>query len=515
MKTKLTWDYGKLFCAMGILAMSQAINATPLECAIGNSDTVRVQLTADGKRPYDPTTTGFAHITFYNAVLGRLVHLKPNLTVEPGLLSEAYWDFKNQQYILRIREGLKFHNGRTVEAEDLDFSLARFFLTKTRADQVAFLKNIAGVQSLEPGMKYRPWMVSGIKKVGVRTVAVSLRSPNPAFLYSLSEGWISLVPREELRDDLTSWRSFPIGAGPYRVDHVVGGTVRVCRIAAQKDSPQVVEFVSDTKISADVVGFQPADFSQKSLTRIRGAGPIGFTGVFFNSNSELASNFHFRKAISLAIKRDALIEGHDDYSSLTEILTSNFVGRVNMPEHYDLIAAKKELALVPKDLLKRTIRGHWFSGRVELSPLEKQIVVKLEKQLAGLGLDVEFGPSNNPTFADSDKNTVLRIDDRGTAFADPLIIFRAFEAPAFLSPFFPKDNGRLKALLDDAAKANSLDVKANTIFALSKYFDENTILIPLYERKTVYWINEKKVADLGIQTGITFDLDRVRLVTKQ
>ena len=282
MRTKLTWSYGRVFCAMGVLAMSQSINAAPLKCASGNVDVVQVQLTTDGKRPYDPATTGFAHITFYNAVLGRLVHLKPNLTVEPGLLSEAYWDFKNQQYILRIKEGLKFHNGRTVEAEDLDFSLVRFFLTKTRADQVAFLKNIAGLQSLDPGMKYRPWMVNGIKKVDGRTVAVSLRSPNPAFLYSLSEGWISLVPREELQDDLTTWRSFPIGAGPYKVDHAVGGTVRVCRIAGQKESPQVVEFVSNAKISADVVGFQPADFSQKSLTKIRGAGPIGFTGIFFN-----------------------------------------------------------------------------------------------------------------------------------------------------------------------------------------------------------------------------------------
>lgn len=92
---------------------------------------------------------------------------------------------------------------------------------------------------------------------------------------------------------------------------------------------------------------------------------------------------------------------------------------------------------------------------------------------------MNFGPSNNPTFADSDKDTVFRIDDRGTAFADPLVIFRAFEAPAFLSPFFPKNNEHLKVLLDNAAKANSLDVKADTILTLSKYFDDNTIVIPL------------------------------------
>ena len=501
---------------LGIFTMTNSFAATPLKCpAQEHDDAIRIQLTTDGKRPYDPTTTGFAHITFYNAVLGRLIRLKPNLTTAPGLLSKAYWDFTNHRYVLRIQDGLKFHNGREVTAEDLDFSLVRFFLTKGRADQVAFLRHIAGIENLTPGMKYKSWMVKGIRKVDNKTVSVTLASPNPAFLYSLSEGWISLVPKEELASDLTTWRTVPIGAGPYKVESINDSTVRVCRIIPQSFSPRVVEFVSDSKARSDIVGFAPADLSQKTLSKVYGDGPIGFTGIFFNSSNELAANPHFRKAISLAVKRSELVAGHSDYSPLTEMLTSNFFGRINAAERFNITEAKKELALVPKSLLRAPIKTNWFSGRSDLAPLERQIVATLDSQLEKIGLNVNFGPSNNPTFADSDKDTVFRIDDRGTAFADPLVIFRAFEAPAFLSPFFPKNNERLKVLLDNAAKANSLDVKADTILTLSKYFDDNTIVIPLYERKTVYWINEKKVADLGIQTGITFDIDRVRLVVKQ
>ena len=515
-KSGLLQLFTMFFCFLEISAMSQSVKAMTDACSSQNVDSVvRVQLTSDGKKPYDPTTTGFAHITFYNAVLGRLIHLKPNLTTEPGLLSEAYWDFKNEYYILRIKEGLKFHNGRSVTAEDLDFSLLRFFLTKNRADQIAFLTQIKGVESLKPGMKYKPWLVSGIKKIDGRTLAVKLANPNPAFLYSLAEGWISLVPQEELQDDLTSWRSVPVGAGPYRVDTVDGSTVRICSVIPQTGAPQVVEFVSDAKARPDIVGFASAGSPELSLSKVNGAGPIGFTGIFFNSSNQLAANPHFRRAISFAIKRKDFIQGHGDYSALTETLTSNFFGRINTPEHFNLDAAKMELALVPHNLLKAPLKAHWFSGRSNLTPVENQIVESLGKQLRQLGLEVSFGPSKSPTFADSDSDTVLRIDDRGTAFPDPLVIFRAFETPAFLSPFFPKENGKLKALLNDAARASSLDVKANAIFALSKYFDENTILIPLYERKTVYWINEKKVADLGIQTGITFDIERVRLAVKQ
>ena len=107
-----------------------------------------VRLTQDNLRPYDSLTSGFSIITFYNAVLGRLVHLNSNLTTEPGLLEEAFWDCKKNEYILRIKPDLRFHNGRKVISEDLEFSLIRFFLTKGRSDQIAFLKNILGITAV-------------------------------------------------------------------------------------------------------------------------------------------------------------------------------------------------------------------------------------------------------------------------------------------------------------------------------------------------------------------------------
>ena len=183
------------------------------------------------------------------------------------------------------------------------------------------------------------------------------------------------------------------------------------------------------------------------------------------------------------------------------MLTSNFYGRLNSTESFDLQAAKVELAKVPSGLLNGAIKANWFSGRSSLTPNDKRIVDSIKGQLRKLDLDIVFGPTSHPTFSETDAENVFRIDDRGTAFPDPLVIFRA-------------DNAELKRYLTDAAKAQSLDVKANAIFALSKYFSDNSILIPLYERKTVYWINPNKVADLGVQTGITFDVERIRLIRR-
>jgi ABC-type transport system substrate-binding protein len=499
----------KLFGPL-VLCSSLTGHAQSIECNDAGAKAVSVQLTADEKLPYDPTTTGFAHITFFNAVLGRLIHLNSNLTVQPGLLENAYWDFKTERYILSIRPGSRFHNGRAVVAEDLEFSLVRFFFSGKRVDPVAFLKHIQGVEQLKPGMKYKPWSVSGIQKIDNRTIGVSLSSPNPAFLYSLSEGWISLVPKEAFSDDLVTWKTSPVGAGPYRIESVDGHNVRVCHVGDSGSAPKAIEFVSDVDARADIVGFISSDYALKSLKKVYGSGPIGFTGLFFNAQNELGSNAHFRKAVASVIHRQEIIGENTDFSPLSELLTTNFYGRLQRSEKHDLALAKQEIAKVPEEFLGKPLKAYWYSGRTAVTKGERAILNAISRQLASIGVQLVFEPSIHPTFSDKDTEAVLRIDDRGTAFSDPLIIFRAFEKPAFLSPFFPKENSRLKTLISYAANSKSLDVKAGAIFELSKYFDANTIVVPLYERKTVYWVDPAKIADLGVQTGITFDVNRVR-----
>lgn len=159
--------------------------------------------------------------------------------------------------------------------------------------------------------------------------------------------------------------------------------------------------------------------------------------------------------------------------------------------------------------LHAPVRMATFSGRAEPTATDQKILTRLAAQLESLGLNVVAQPSASPTFAETDTETVLRIDDRGTAFPDPLVIFRAFERPAFLSPFFVGPGGEFARRLHDAARASALDVKAQSIHALSDLFAEHHVVVPLYERKTVYWINPSDVTQLGVQTGITFDVERV------
>ena len=154
---------------------------------------LKISLSNNGLLPFDINSHGLVQITFYSAVLGKLLSISNSYEIEPELLEAAYFDWDSDRYILRLRKNLRFHNGRMANSDDLEFSLVRFFLTTGRADQLVFLRQIKGITDLKPGV-FKPGSVRGITKVDEYTLGISLDELNPSFLYSLSEAWILCCP---------------------------------------------------------------------------------------------------------------------------------------------------------------------------------------------------------------------------------------------------------------------------------------------------------------------------------
>ena len=278
----------------------------------GVDDVLRVKFAEDGRHPFDPLTSGFSIFSFSNAVLGKLVDLQPNLTTKPAILENAFWDYSQKQYVLRLANNLKFHNGRLVTIEDLYFSLVRFFYATGRVDQVAFLRNIKGVRTTSSFGKYKPWAIEGIKRIDGRTLAVKLDSPGPSFLYNLANGWVGLVPKEELQADLVTWKTYPIGVGDYQVVSVNQGRTTICKQADRKSAPGpgCIRFISEPGVQVDLIGFGAAP--ENEMVKAYGRGPVGFSGLFFNRNHPLASSFALRKAFNLLVNRKLISAASSD-----------------------------------------------------------------------------------------------------------------------------------------------------------------------------------------------------------
>ena len=101
-------------------------------------------------------------------------------------------------YEFVLREGVRFHNGETVTAEDVKFSFERY-----RGASYKLIKD----------------QVAAIEAPDARRVRFKLKKPWPDFLtfYSTASGAGWVVPKkyvEKVGDD--GFRKHPIGAGPYK-----------------------------------------------------------------------------------------------------------------------------------------------------------------------------------------------------------------------------------------------------------------------------------------------------------
>lgn len=478
------------------------------------SDIIRIQLTYDGKLPYSPQTSGFSLISFYNAVLGRLYLTDENGALQPGLLQLPRWNEEKQWYEVELTPGTKFHNGRLATAHDLEFSLVRFFITTGRADQRAALREIVGVESLKPGMTFRSGMAEGIIPLNMNTIAIKLRRPRADFFYNLIEAWISLVPFEELENDYATWKSYPIGAGPYRVASVdpEEGTVQITRINDEQTvAPRIVEFVSDpSRDDADIIVFQPMTNSRLANKAILG-NPVGYTGLFFNPQSLLAKDARFRRAVSLCVTRPRFNNQLQNFTPLAEVLTSNF------PEHLGLLpepnlAEARRLASELNLPGSITVPVHF--GTRPLTAEERSVLENLRRNFSDIGLQVSFVPTTVLTFENDDVSTPFRLDRRGSAFHDPMIHLTAFAKGGFLSAFYPENLDHYTEMVDQVSRITSPGGRNTAVKALNKFLYDQSIVVPLYEDRKVYWINPERISSVGNQDTLGFDVSRLVVNTQ-
>src|SRR3989441_3969495 len=150
---------------------------------------------------FDPAeTTGIiTPFLFLYAIHDALVKPMPGNSMAPSLAESWTVSADQRVYEFKLREGVKFHNGDPVTAEDVKFSLERY----RGAAAGAFKSRIASVDVLD-----------------AQRIRFTFKQPWPDFMtfygtLATGAGWI--VPKkyvERVGDD--GFKKAPIGAGPYK-----------------------------------------------------------------------------------------------------------------------------------------------------------------------------------------------------------------------------------------------------------------------------------------------------------
>ncbi|MEM1351432.1 MAG: ABC transporter substrate-binding protein [Pseudomonadota bacterium] len=146
-------------------------------------------------------------------VLSGLMHINNNLVSE-GDLAET-WEVSEDglTYVIKLREGVTFHNGDTFDAEDVVFTFNR----SSDPEQSRHSRVIANVANLE--------------KLNDFEVKFVLKQPQASFLTKALERAsgraMTIVSRGALEEmGLAQYGLTPVGTGPFKItEHELGGRV--------------------------------------------------------------------------------------------------------------------------------------------------------------------------------------------------------------------------------------------------------------------------------------------------
>lgn len=129
-------------------------------------------------------------------IFDTLVTVDPETNEVVPQIAESWEQMDDQTYVFKIREGIKFHDGSDLTAEDVKFSLDR-------------ARNSAAVS----------YIVNFIEEVTVdddHTVTVKTTAPYAPTLRNLAIPFAAIVPKAVVEADENAFILNPVGSGPYK-----------------------------------------------------------------------------------------------------------------------------------------------------------------------------------------------------------------------------------------------------------------------------------------------------------
>ncbi len=249
---------------------------------------------------------------YYNLFAESLVVQDQKGNFRPRLATSWEWSTDSKSIDLQLREGVKFQDGTPFDADAVKFNLERVMSPEVNARARQYVTDVDRVEVLDP-----------------HRIRIVLRRPSGAFMAVLAGVAGTVVSPTALRERGAEFARRPVGTGPFKIDSWTSGRINAVRFddywggnAAGEKLPYVdrvearvitnsavklVELRSGNAQLADAI--QVKDFDQVDRTpglelvdTLQGIGQF----IAFNNTKPPFDNVELRKAVSLAINRQAI-----------------------------------------------------------------------------------------------------------------------------------------------------------------------------------------------------------------
>ena len=418
------------------------------------------------------------------------------------------WDISEdgKTYTLHLMEGVKFHNGEDFKADDVVYSLNRI-VTVQGAVNSSFVSQIEGFDELTNGVATE---LSGVKAIDDYTIEIKLKEPYAGFMASLAAAPVSILDEKTTTmagDKFGIEPEFTVGTGPFKLKEwkLNEGIELVKNENYWKEAPKIdgveIKVVPDTEtqnimyrngeldiLDLDYMVDYIPTYKQEFKDNLVSVPRVGITYFTFNENIEPLNNVNIRKALSMAIDRQAIVDSM--YNGTASIENGIFPkGLIGHNENIEAIEYNTEKA---KEILAAEGYPNGFDMEIAIdsasSDTTKSVLEIISEQLSEIGV--------NASLKTYDESTWLATRKAGELGSFMSIWTADYNDPDnFIYTFFGTDeNTKLRSLnykdkevIDRVAKARAIineDERIKEYQALEKkIISEDRAWLPMYAKE--------------------------------
>ena len=313
-----------------LLASTLAISTALVGCSsTGGDSSSGVEINVNvGPEPgtIDPAKNSAVDgATLINHAFEGLMKLDKDSKIVEGQAAKYEVNEDKTVYTFTLRDDIKWSDGEPVKAEDFVYSWQRLVNPKTGADYSYMIDMVKNASEIMEGKK-KPEEL-GIKALDDKTIEVTLANPTPYFLEVCAFPATFPVRKDIVEANADTWATDPktyIGNGPY----VLKSWEHQAKMTYVKNEnyydlenlgPDTINFVlmedQNTILSAFKNGeiLMGDDLPSEEIEAMKDNGlviekQLGTYFLSINVNKEGLDNVKVRKALSLAIDRDYIVE---------------------------------------------------------------------------------------------------------------------------------------------------------------------------------------------------------------
>ncbi len=479
---------GLLLIAAGLYLVQPAAAATPLQGGM-----LRAALTASPPTldPHSATHLAVREVGLH--IFESLLTFDSKFQVVPQLAERWEVSRDGKVYTFYLRQGVKFHNGKEMTAEDVRASVERFRTMAPRRNE------LDGVEKMEIVSPY--------------VVRFTLKQADASFLAAIANPicQLAILPKEAVEGRPIN-KADIVGTGPYKfVEWIPDRWVRLSRFADYRPKGKLeagglggarhayadeIRFIPVPEPGARVAGLQTGEYDfadflpsasipqltgDRSLRVVR-LGPQNYPTVYFNHTGKF-KNLKLRQAVQAALDMDEIMQVANDgdgrvdpgYYFKEQVWHSAAGGQLYNQKN----PAKARQLLQEAGYKGETVVFVTNSDYDYMYKAAQVIQAQLKKIGMNVKLEVYDWPGSLAVRKDMSKwdlftsSHSMRFDPSANDF-----YFRA------KTTFFGYNNPKMETLLDKASAAIKFEERYKIYEEVQKLIYEDVAMLKLYDHFT-------------------------------